>query len=144
MYKKLIPLLLCVVFLLSGCRLGGTDRTPGLRFEVIESSVTSTGLKCVIKNTDNRKAVWSYGVAFSIEKQDEKGWTPLSYITPEPPLWIMIGFSVNSGKTSRSQIDWTSVYGELSPGNYRIAKEFTRTEGDTTEKHTFYASFTVK
>ena len=142
--KKLIPMFLCVVFLLSGCRLGGTDRTPGLRFEVIESSVTSTGLKCVIKNTDNRKAVWSYGAAFSIEKQDENGWTPQKFITPEPPLWIMIGYSVNNGKTSRPQIDWTPVYGELSPGVYRIAKEFTRTEGDTTEKHTFYASFTIK
>ena len=142
--KKLIPMLLCVVFLLSGCRLGGTDRTPGLRFEVIESSVTSTGLKCVVKNTDDRKAVWSYGAAFSIEKQDENGWTPQKFITPEPPLWIMIQYSVKSGKTTEYDVDWTGICGELPPGNYRIAKDFTRTEGDTTEKHTFYASFTIK
>ena len=142
--KKLIPMLLCVVFLLSGCRLGGTDRTPGLRFEVIESSVTSTGLKGVVKNTDDRKAVWSYGAAFSIEKQDENGWTPQKFITPEPPLWIMIQYSVKSGKTTEYDVDWTGICGELPPGNYRIAKDFTRTEGDTTEKHTFYASFTIK
>ncbi|MBQ2866177.1 MAG: hypothetical protein IJE90_06660 [Clostridia bacterium] len=142
--KKFLPLLLCVLFLLPGCGFGGADGTVKLQFEVIESTVTSAGLKCVIKNTDDRKAVWSYGAAFSIEKQDENGWTQQKFITPEPPLWIMIGYSVNSGKTSRPQIDWTPVYGELSPGNYRIAKEFTRTEGDTTEKHTLYANFTVK
>ena len=142
--KKLIPMLLCVVFLLSGCRLGGTDRTPGLRFEVIESTVTSTGLKCVVKNTDNRKAVWSYGAAFGIEKQDENGWTPQEFITPEPPLWIMIQYSVKSGKTTEYDVDWTGICGELPPGNYRIAKDFTRTDGSTTENHTLYANFTVK
>lgn len=133
-----------MLFLLPGCGLGGADGTVKLRFEVIESSVTSTGLKCVIKNTDNRKAVWSYGAAFSIEKQDENGWTPQEFITPEPPLWIMIQYSVKSGKTTGYDVDWTALYGELPPGNYRIAKDFTRTDGSTTENHTLYANFTIK
>ena len=144
MPKKLLSLLLCTVFILSGCSFGGTDKTPKLQFEVIESTVTSAGLRYSVKNQDSRKAVWSFGEAFSIERQEENGWMPLDYITPEPPLWIMIGYSVKSGRATRYDIDWTALYGELAPGIYRIAKDFTRTEGSTTEKYTFYANFTVK
>jgi len=142
--KKLLPLFLCVLFLLSGCGFGGADGTVKLQFEVIESTVTSAGLTCVIKNTDVRKAEWSYGAAFSIEKQDTNGWTQQKLITPEPPLWIMIQYYVKSGKTTEYDVDWTGICGELPPGNYRIAKDFTRTDGSTTEKHTLYANFTVK
>ena len=135
---------LCAAFLLVGCQRHEQSGTPKLRFSVKESTVTSTGLQFSIKNSDTRKADWSFGVAYTIERQEENGWLPLDYITPEPPLWIMIGYSVKSGMTSKWDVDWTALYGELSPGTYRMAKEFTRTEGDTTEEYTLYAAFELK
>lgn len=142
--KKLLSMLLCITFLLAGCQRHEQSGTPKLQFAIIESTVTSSGLRYSVKNRDTRKAEWSFGAAFSIERQEENGWMPLDYITPEPPLWIMISYSVKSGMTSRRDVDWTAIYGELPPGNYRMAKEFTRTEGDTRERYTLYAEFEVK
>lgn len=142
--RRLFLVALCLLILLSGCRSGGDSKTSKLKFSVKESTVTSSGLQYSVKNRDTRKADWSFGVAYSIERQDENGWMPLDYITPEPPLWTMIGYSVKSGITKKQEVDWTGLYGELPPGTYRMAKEFTRTEGGNSERYTIYAIFELK
>ena len=76
-----------------------------------------------------------YGDAYLLEVFDEdlKTWISVPYIS-EDIAFHDIAYIVNKGETASQSVDWTSMYGNLDKGRYRIVKEVTdfREVGDYT------------
>lgn len=76
-----------------------------------------------------------YGDAYLLEVFDEdlKTWISVPYIS-EDIAFHDIAYIVNKGETASQSVDWTSMYGNLDKGKYRIVKEVTdfRETGDYT------------
>ncbi|MCL2477531.1 immunoglobulin-like domain-containing protein [Candidatus Bathycorpusculum sp.] len=98
-----------------------TSASKAVILEVKENSVSNTGLTLTIKNMGMTE--YLYGSPYVIEQQVDGEWRQPPYII-ENIAWTMIGYILEGNSTQEKEVDWTVVYGELSPGNYRITKDF--------------------
>lgn len=95
-------------------------RSPNnVKIEVIESSISSTGVTILI--TDNNKHCYSWGEQFSIQEKINGQWQDLKYIT-DTVAFNEIAYALKNNQLTL-KINWTNYYGELSNGTYRIVKQ---------------------
>jgi hypothetical protein len=89
------------------------------------------------------------GSAWNLEKLENQIWVR---IMPESTVWTTIAYGVNQGGETRWDINWSQIVGTLSPGTYRVSKQFTGQrnppfalgiDGET-ETQTYYAEFTIE
>ena len=89
------------------------------------------------------------GSAWNLEKLENQIWVR---IMPESTVWTTIAYGVNQGGETRWDINWSQIVGTLSPGTYRISKQFTGQrnppftlgiDGEA-ETQTYYAEFTIE
>lgn len=133
------------VALLFGCAAGASESIDdpwGLALSVSEISPAGGILLCEQRGGTPPGELQT-GVDFSLEKKGENGWTPLEPVSE--PIWTANALGIPLGETKRWPVDWTSLYGELPPGQYRIKKEFHawRAPGDYDTRE-YYAEFTVR
>ena len=104
---------------------------------------TATSVTLVIAQSGgDPTGTLEYGAPFRIEEKTESGWQePKAALT----AWAMPAYGVEMNGKKKLKISWEHIYGELPPGDYRIAKEFTdfRAAGDY-DTRTYYAEFTIK
>lgn len=85
-------------------------------------NLTRTGMTLVVHQDGTPVVGLITGTYYAIEKYGENGWEALP--VPEGTAWSTIGLGVNQGGDSSFDCQWTSLYGELEDGLYRISKDF--------------------
>lgn len=130
------------VALLFGCTAGPIDDPWGIALSISNVSPAGGTLRCEQRGGAPPGELQT-GVDFSLEKKGESGWTPLE--TVSEPIWTANALTVPPGETKRWPVDWTGVYGELPPGQYRVKKavQAYRAPGDYDVRE-YYAEFTIR
>lgn len=94
-------------------------KIENVNITVNKDSITKTGAIIVIEDKNEKKVSW--GMNFAIQKagEDDK-WVDM--ITKEVVTWLEMAQKPNEDGITQMQLDWSKIYGELSPGTYRIVK----------------------
>ena len=144
MKKILIFIALCTILLCS-CgfdpenypwALTESDTVPfeggGYSFEIVEGTVRPTGCSGVLTKTDDADGFIMCGTEVTVEIYGDGKWYKIE------PMYII---GTGGGKTVSVQYprleqdyDWTSIYGELPAGKYRIVKNFYLMGGDVMDE----------
>ena len=112
------------------------------------SGVTPTGLTLTFTQSGGQPTgELEYGSRYWLERKDGEGWTRRSDIL-EPSVnlaWTDEAYMIPMNDQTSWEVDWSWLYGRLSPGRYRIGKEVTdfRKTGDY-DTQNYYAEFEVK
>jgi hypothetical protein len=136
----LLALLLALLTLLSACARGNDGP---MEVTVLPESVTPTGLTYRVRRTGES---WVFGDEYAIERLVDGQYEPvpelgnnyafnaIGYVlNPDPPL-----------DSKEMSANWTLMYGELPPGQYRIAKRFLPPKGSGQDELVLYAEFEIK
>ena len=122
----------------------GISETTDWTFSISPFYITSTSALLryhqVGAMTD---ASLSYGNDYTIEYLDGDTWKELPSLLPER-VFTTEAYILETDSHTLESIDWSSDYGELPDGTYRLCKTITlhRGPGDS-ETRTFYVPFTV-
>ena len=113
----------------------------GVRLSV--KNVTSSGLTLICEQSGGiAEGSLETGSAYILEKYENNQWVE---VEPQNDLvWDMMAYLIGN-TTTEWEIDWTWLYGELSPGTYRIGKtvmEFKESGGSRSQ--IFFAEFEIK
>lgn len=131
--KKLLALLLCFSCLFSFAACGadkgdtfgaeGTAEDWGIHMTL--ENVSSTGLTLTITRSGGIAAgSLETGADYYLERsEDGVFWEPVS--TFEEPVWDMMSRLILEGENLVFNLDWSWLYGNLEPGQYRIYKTIT-------------------
>lgn len=108
---------------------------PDLGITLSVSNVSPTGLQ-LTSSMETMKSVGtiSAGSSYYLEVQTDSGWLVVPMLYEHQWQWDNQEID---GEQRTWHIDWTSIYGELAPGNYRIQKPFTVTSNDGVAKTYF-------
>ena len=147
--KKLFVFLLAVTLLcVAGCtkNSGGGEEVDEWGITLSAEDVTPTGMTLVCtQNGGNHTGELLTGSPYVIEQLMSGEWLPV----PTAPglgdlIWTMEGWMIQFNNTTKWDVNWEFLYGELSPGMYRIEKEIMdfRGPGDFTQKP-YYAEFAI-
>lgn len=109
--------------------------------ELSAKNMTDKGMTLVIKKLDNRnydEAVT--GGMYTIEQYKNGQWKALE--EKKSICWDLKAYSITAERKLELDVKWDYIYGELSDGRYRIAKDFfTEHMG---KKETYYLEFVVE
>lgn len=141
--KILLPLMLMLT--LTGCTKGvETDyAAPDLGIMLTAKDVTPAGMTVVCTQSGGEvTGELNTGSWYRLESMDGK---ELDYVVEGDAAWTSEACIVFRNAQTEWAIDWTWLYGELPPGDYRICKEFMdfRGAGDF-DRALAYAEFTVE
>lgn len=94
--------------------------------------VSSTGLTLVLERTAEGPQAMT-GEPFRLERWSDGAWLELDTVPYEGEgvlVWTDIGwlFPDEAGGRYEHSVDWTLLYGELAPGQYRMAKDVSGAE----------------
>jgi len=126
-----ITIITCVVYItVLGNNKVVENPVEGIVLEIKESTITSTGLTLVIKNVAPNG--YCYGSHYRIDERVNGQW--VSKI-PTSTVWTDELGILSKNSNREVELSWEWRYGELSPGNYRVVKDFAylyldRTNGD--------------
>ncbi len=99
--------------------------------------VTSKGLTLLIEQFGGVPAgELQTGEAFSLEVMKDDKWIPLSTLPNIDYVWPSIAYMIKKNDITELRTNWQWLYGELSPGYYKLKKEISdyRAPGDFDEK----------
>ena len=149
--KKYIILILSVLLTLSlfGCAEKPTEDTStavetdiwGITLST--ENVTPSGMTLkIIQSGGEFEGELEYGSDFTLEVRQNQEW-----VTVEPQkdvAWTLVAFMLPENQTTKLDINWNFIYGELPAGHYRLCKEFMDfiDTGKYTTR-TYYAEFTL-
>ena len=111
--------------------------------------VTPTGLTLVCTQSGGEiRGELLTGEDFVVERRPDgeilAAFAEVPYIAEGGAGWNDIAFSVPQNDTSEFPIDWSWLYGDLPPGQYRIGKRFLdAAEPGDYDSYTFYAGFSI-
>lgn len=95
------------------------NRNPeNTKIEIIESTITKTGVTIVV--TDNNKFSYGWSCDYKIEQKIDNNWKEMKF---EEALMVDIDNIRDENNQITIEIDWTKQYDQLSTGTYRIVKE---------------------
>lgn len=105
-----------------------SPEVPDLGITLSVSNVSPTGLQ-LTSSVDTAKTVGSIsaGSQYYLEVQANSDWLVVPMLYEHQWQWDNKKID---GDQYTWHIDWTSIYGELAPGSYRIQKPFTITSND--------------
>lgn len=83
-----------------------------------DGTVTKTGITLVMENNTNERYI--YGEEHFLEYYNDGVWHEL--IPLEERFFVLIGYLLEPGEFIQINKNWTSAYGRLSPGRYRVIK----------------------
>ena len=113
------------------------DAIPGVTFTVEAGSVTAEGMRYTITNDTDGEL--TFGAAYHLEKRGLLGWRQL-WENFLPAGWNAVGYFVSPRAAGTEDFSWTVRYGELSPGAYRMVREYRLAGRD----YTAAVEFTVR
>jgi len=130
MFKPMLVALLTVALSLSACSKIKHSNTPDdtvykqhdeVIFSFVDDSLTPKGADFYYENTGNNTIFW--GPEYRIQINKKGAWYDLSPIVENYDVETY-GIQLTSHNSFKEQIDWSSLYGELPRGDYRILIEY--------------------
>lgn len=104
--------------------------------------VTAEGLTYQIEN--RREEELTYGEDCQLWKLTGDRWRMVPYIRPETPACAVAVSSVGLTSPEPQELDWTWLYGALTPGDYRLVKRVSWGSGAALEVAPIFADFTIE
>ena len=136
------------LILFSGCLMqpAGEILPPQQKSGVTASAgdVSPTGCTLTIENTTD-KTVY-FGEPYTLQMLADGQWGDCDIPESNQPVaWIELAYILPAGESSVATYDWSRIYGELSAGTYRFAKNIQIESGYPIEdKETIFAEFSVQ
>ncbi len=149
MRKQIAVYLMIVTLLLCSCganpaKQDNKEIDLGVRFEAV--NVSPEGITLVVTQSAGApiKAIL-YGNAYWLQRDCDGKWEDVAPVSPETAyIWTTEAHALNSSGTTNIGINWTTRFGELPPGHYRIGKVLTgQLEGMREVNETFYVEFDI-
>jgi len=94
----------------------------GVILEIKENTVSNTGLTLIINNVAPNNYAW--GSDYLVEKAISSSWEPVPDILDGNYCWTSELRILQGNSITELEIDWGWLHGELSPGHYRVIKDF--------------------
>ncbi|MBR3704976.1 MAG: hypothetical protein IKM11_05775 [Oscillospiraceae bacterium] len=150
--KKILILLLTLALAVFAAACGADDSQThgaeswakdwGITLSVREVSPTGLTLVCT-QSGGIAEGSLETGSAYTIEKYENDHWVE---VKPQgEAIWDMMAYLIASEATTEWTIDWSWLYGELSPGTYRINKTVADfKESGASESQIYFAEFEIK
>ena len=96
------------------------------------------------KVKDSTQLVYDGDVGIWLESQQDSQWNYMEATQYIEPILRKEKYSIHQTHYSDYiQLDWSTIYGELPDGSYRIAREITNTAEDDLRVCTAYVEFTI-
>ena len=113
----------------------------GLTFRVDDDRLSSNGADVVYFQAPLGQGVLSTTDEYWLEKKADGKWQVLPTIAT--PNWTLQGIGINKEYGAFGYLDWTPLYGQLQPGQYRMGKYVTcrEAQGGASKTAAFYAEF---
>lgn len=112
----------------------------GFTFRVDDDRLSSNGADVVYFQAPLGQGVLSTTDEYWLEKKVDGNWQALP--TVATPNWTLQGIGINKEYGAFGYLDWTPLYGQLQPGQYRMGKYVTCREAQGSSKTAaFYAEF---
>lgn len=113
----------------------------GVYFRVDDDRLTSRGSDVSISQDEMGTGKLFTTDQYWIEKFTDGKWEILP--TVDTPKWSGEGIGIAKGMATYGYLDWTPIYGELSPGKYRMGKTVENRGGNNSKSADFYSEFTI-
>ena len=91
-----------------------------LKMEINEEKTTNEGITFKLINISNYDL--TYGLSYHLEKEENDKWYKVK--PKEEMHFIMVAYNLKKGEEKEESLKWTSYYGKLSKGKYRLVKSF--------------------
>ena len=115
----------------------------GVSFRVDDDRLSPSGSDVYVGQTATGKGSLSTGMEYWLEKKVNGQWEKLPTITDAPAV-TSDGISLaKGGPSTYGYLDWTPLYGQLKPGEYRMGKLFRNHYNNISSTLTFYSEFTI-
>ncbi|MBE6900725.1 MAG: hypothetical protein E7479_08735 [Ruminococcaceae bacterium] len=146
--KKILALILALVFLFSGCGAGnkslGVSEEKITDTDIIKMKTTEVSSEQIaIEITNESKSEIGYGEAYSVEFKKDGEWHILK--PKSEASFIEIGYILEKESTCTWGDKISRIYGKLPEGEYRLLKDFTIYEngGTVAENVTLAVQFRI-
>ena len=103
--------------------------------DIKSGSLTTSSATLVV--TDLNKPSYAWGTKYKLQVKQENMWQDMQVLNET--AWEEISYVLNENNQFEQNIDWSSLYGEVGSGDYRIVK-FAEYHGEAVE---FYVEFRV-
>lgn len=113
----------------------------GVHFRVDDDRLTSMGADVYIIQEELGTGILSTTDSYWIEKFTDGKWEILP--TVAEPKWSDEGIGIAKGVATYGYLDWTPIYGKLSPGKYRMGKTVMNHDGHSSKVEEFYSEFEI-
>ena len=154
---KRLTVLACTLLLMLAClgcsKNAGSDEAMseaaankwGITLET--EQVTSHGLTLVCHQSGGEAvADLMTGAYYTIQRLEGSGYTAVDFLSQEHEIaWTTEAWGIQKGNTTKWNVNWAWLYGELPAGEYRIGKRIMnfRGTGDYDEEMV-YAGFVIE
>ena len=122
-----------------------TETSYDISMRVKEGTLTPSGAVVIVENRINDETVGIIGgVAddYHLEYSSNGKWYRVNYLSGGHAV-VSLGVWYSRGQHEMT-IDWSMVYGELPPGQYRIMKDYRASaQGGTSEEFWLAAEFSI-
>lgn len=112
----------------------------GIQYLVDDDLLTRYGGEVWFCQADGYDMAVRTDNVYWLEKKTDSGWEKLELLAE--PNWVEANYALGHGMYTMVKVDWTSLYGPLSSGTYRMGKTFEKME-DGSRSCTGYAEFTI-
>lgn len=115
----------------------------GIYFRVDDDRLSSMGSDVYLSQDEYGFGTVSTTDRYWLEKKVDGRWEPVPEISK--PQWSEQGIGVAKGSATYGYLDWTSIYGKLDAGLYRMGKIFHCYDSVTnnSKSHNFYSEFEI-
>ena len=115
----------------------------GVSFRVDDDRLSPSGADVYVGQTATGKGSLSTGMEYWLEKKVNGQWEKLPTIADAPAV-TSDGISLaKGGPSTYGYLDWTPLYGQLEPGEYRMGKLFRNHYNNISSTLTFYSEFAI-
>ena len=112
----------------------------GIQYRVDDDLLTRYGGEVWFCQADGYDMAIRTDNEYWLEKKTDTGWEKLELLAE--PNWAEANYTLGHGMYTMVKVDWTSLYGPLSSGTYRMGKTFEKMENGS-RSCTGYAEFTI-
>ena len=115
------------------------NNIENVKMEIKEGTLTNKEATIII--TDTNKNHYQYGEPFRIDIKENGKWKEVDLIGDA--VFNLPAYNVDKNNKLELNQNWEHIYGELSPGEYRLVKSTCGDEGCYESKY-FRVEFTIE